>query len=212
MKKYYLFKSKLLSSIVTYLKPVSLHNIKKFEKIYSVWANIKMDGLEGDYLEFGILKGKSLMHSYKCSKRLKISNKKFYGFDSFEGFPVENHKFFIGDNFSTNYQKVINTFKKYKNIVIFKGFFSETIKTEEVKNIESIAFAFIDCDIYESSKTIFPFIKERIVSGGFIMIDDFTSIDENGNSIYKAFIENFKIGEDCVLYDIYSNGQIFRII
>ena len=48
--------------------------------------------------------------------------------------------------------------------------------------------------------------------GGFIMSDDFSSVDKNGNSIYKAWEENKKINQDFIFYSNYSNGQVFRRI
>ena len=42
------------------------------------------------------------------------------------------------------------------------------------------------------------------------MIDDFTSIDRNGNYIAKSF-DNFS-NRDFILFDIYSNGQTYRIM
>ena len=212
MGKYYFIKARLLSFVTTFLAPVSVHNFQKFNMIQDIWANIEMDSIKGDYLEFGILRGKSLLHSFNCAKKLQITNCNFYGFDSFEGFPIENHDFFTKNNFVTNYEKVKNTFSNFKNVHILKGFFEETLKHNDIKKIDKISFAFIDCDIYESAISILPFIKERISAGGFIMIDDFSSIDKNGNSIYKAFIEYFDIGQDCILYDTYSNGQIYRVI
>ena len=44
------------------------------------------------------------------------------------------------------------------------------------------------------------------------MIDDFTSVDTNGNTIAKSFFEHFEIGKDVVLYSTYSNGQVFRCL
>ena len=43
------------------------------------------------------------------------------------------------------------------------------------------------------------------------MIDDFTSIDRNGNYIAKSFFDNFS-NRDFILFDIYSNGQTYRIM
>ena len=81
---------------------------------------------------------------------------------------------------------------------------------EEVISIESISFAFVDCDIYESAEVAFNFIKERISDGGFIMIDDFTSVDKNGNYIAKCFFEIFQ-EKTVVFFDAYSNGHTYRI-
>ena len=78
--------------------------------------------------------------------------------------------------------------------------------------INKVAFAFVDCDIYESTIDIFSFIKKRITNGGFIMIDDYTSIDNNGNTISKSFLENFEINKNVHVFGYYSNGVIFRYI
>lgn len=212
MGSYYFLKTKFLSFFITFLKPVHIHNIEKFKMIYNIWADIQTNKIEGDYLEFGILKGKSLLHSYYCTKKLNIKNVNFYGFDSFEGFPIENHDFFINKNFLVDYKKVKKTFSKFKKVQIIKGFFDETLKQDKIIEIKKISFVFIDCDIYESALSILPFIKNRISIGGFIMIDDFSAIDKNGNSIYKAFKENFNIGKDCFLYNTYSNGQVYKIV
>ena len=69
----------------------------------------------------------------------------------------------------------------------------------------------IDCDIYESSLDVFKHIDKKIVKGGFLMIDDFTSIDKNGNSIYKAFNETLN-QDEYVYFTSYSNGRVFRRI
>ena len=68
---------------------------------------------------------------------------------------------------------------------------------------------FIDCDIYESSLDVFQHIDKKIVKGGFLMIDDFTSIDKNGNSIYKAFNETLN-QDEYVYFTSYSNGRVFE--
>ena len=47
-------------------------------------------------------------------------------------------------------------------------------------------------------------------NGAFVMIDDFTSIDKNGNYIAKCFFEVFK-DRDILFFDTYSNGQTYRI-
>ena len=76
---------------------------------------------------------------------------------------------------------------------------------------DKFCFAFIDCDIYESAEVAFKYIKEKMAPGGFIMIDDFTSIDKNGNYIAKSFFSIFE-SKDIIFFDTYSNGQTFRVL
>lgn len=205
-------KSNILTTLLFLFGKNRLHQISKFSQIYNIWSNIYLDDLSGDYIEFGIFKGKSLLHSYKSYKNIfndvKIS---FHGLDSFAGFPVENHNFYKNDNFVSNSDKVKKSFNKYKQIHIHEGFFKEAFNNPELQN-NNFSFAFIDCDIYESSNDAFLFLKTRMVNGGFIMIDDFTSLDKNGNTIAKSFFEHFKLGSDVVLYSTYSNGQVYRYL
>tara|TARA_B100000575_G_C23101792_1_gene635684 strand:+ start:874 stop:1512 length:639 start_codon:yes stop_codon:yes gene_type:complete len=212
MNIYLKFKTSILSFFINFFNADNYHNASKFFTIYKIWNNIKLDDIEGDYIEFGIFKGKSLLHSIKTYKQFFNSNDKitFYGLDSFDGFPSDNHNFYNSNNFSTSYAKVTKTFAKYRNVKIIKGFFSDVLKNEEFnKNVYS--FVFIDCDIYESSLDVFKHIDKKIVKGGFLMIDDFTSIDKNGNSIYKAFNETLN-QDEYVYFTSYSNGRVFRRI
>ena len=185
----------------------------KYYVINNIWNNIKLDSIEGDYIEFGIFKGKSLFHSFSTAKKNKIiHNRIFWGLDSFEGFPAENHSFYTSKNFDVSYEKVIKQFSKYENIKIKKGYFSQSLNNKNISEINKIAFAFVDCDIYESSLDVFDFLKKRMTNGGFIMIDDYTSIDNNGNTISKSFLSNFEINKNVYVFGYYSNGVIYRYI
>ena len=212
MSLYLFLKTFILSFYTTILNPTNLHNNLKFQQIYQIWSSIKQDNIIGDYTEFGVFKGKSLYHSWRCAKKHKIKNVMFYGFDSFEGFPVENHDLYTNEKFKTTIEKVNKNFKNKNNVQLIKGFFDQSLKQDQIQSIKNISFAFIDCDIYESSISIFNYLENRVSVGGFIMIDDFSSVDKNGNSIYKAWEENKKIKQDFIFYSNYSNGQVFRRI
>ncbi len=203
-------KTYFLSYFTTLLNPTNIHNSLKFKQIFQIWYCIKQDNIPGEYFEFGVFKGKSLYHSWRCAKKLNLNDINFYGLDSFEGFPVENHNLYTNENFYTSYKKVEKTFKRQKNIQLIKGFFDTTLNSNEIQKIKKISFAFIDCDIYESAVPIFNFLKERISIGGFVMIDDFSSIDKNNNSIHKAWLEQEFFSEDFIFFSNYSNGQVFR--
>tara|TARA_E500000331_G_C17227572_1_gene701038 strand:+ start:1074 stop:1715 length:642 start_codon:yes stop_codon:yes gene_type:complete len=205
-------KTVLISFVIRNLNGDNFHNLNKFIQIYKIWNNIKLDSIQGDYIEFGIFKGKSLYHSVKTAKKINAEkNITFWGLDSFEGFPVENHEFYKAKNFKVSKSKVKKSFNKYKNVKIIDGYFEDTLTSDELQNIKNISFAFIDCDIYESSQVAFKFIKSKMTKGGFIMIDDFTSIDKNGNYIAKSFFDIFH-DREVVFFDNYSNGQTFRIL
>ncbi len=203
-------KTNFLSFFINSFNGDNYHNISKFYNIYKIWNNIRLDSISGDYIEFGIFKGKALLHSVKTYKKIFKGKKdiQFYGLDSFEGFPVDNHNFYTKANFLVSFEKVCSDFKKYKNVKIYKGYFQEIVETSEFEN-KTFSFVFVDCDIYESSLDVFKYIENRINKGGFLMIDDFTSIDKNGNSIYKAFNETLD-KDKFVYFSSYSSGRIYR--
>lgn len=205
-------KTSILSFLIRNINYVNLHNLSKFLQIKKIWSNISLDDIKGDYIEFGIFKGKSLYHSVKTAKKLNLYNNiKFWGLDSFSGFPVENHNFYTKENFKSSQKKVEKDFLKFENVNIISGFFNETINREPLASLDMVSFAFVDCDIYESADNAFMFLSKKMQKGGFIMIDDFTSIDKNGNYIAKSFFDNFSKRE-FILFDTYSNGQTFRIM
>lgn len=208
-----LLKTKILSFFIRNINGDVSDNTSKFYQINKIWRNIKLDQVPGDYIEFGIYKGKSLYHSIKSAKKIRINKDRiFWGLDSFEGFPVENHNFYKNENFTSSYEKVLNQFSKFPEVKIIKGFFDEELQKEPLSDIKKVSFAFVDCDIYESASDVFEFLKPRMENGGFIMIDDFTSLDQNKNTISKSFFENYKINEEVFTFGHYSNGIVFRYL
>ena len=78
-----LVKTKILSFIIRNINGDVSDNTSKFYQINKVWRNIKLDKIPGDYVEFGIFKGKSLYHSIKSAKRIRINNWKLYFLNNF---------------------------------------------------------------------------------------------------------------------------------
>jgi hypothetical protein len=94
----------------------------------------------------------------------KHFNKRYVGFDSFEGFPkpsyednsLRNPK--KGEWSHTNEEFVISNLndlgfenKHYKKIKFIKGFYERTFQQEK-DNITKISLLHIDCDLYSSTK------------------------------------------------------------
>tara|TARA_B100001287_G_scaffold210565_1_gene179413 strand:- start:177 stop:608 length:432 start_codon:yes stop_codon:yes gene_type:complete len=137
---------------------------------------------------------------------------KFYGFDSFAGFPEEVHSEFSSDQFTPNYKLVKKLENKFDNCSIIKGFFSETLNEKKIKeDINNISVAFIDCDLGLSAEPVFEFIKSRLSNGSYIVIDDFYNLDENNDSILKRFYKHFKINQNVFVHNYFGNaGVVFK--
>ena len=211
-------KLKFLHSIASFFVSILpffiIHNFAKYHELRKSLKIIEMDETEGDYCEFGCFTGASLSHSLRITSGKEFFLKKtFYGFDSFQGFPEETHKVYKSKDFSADYNEVkkIETNSKGRCRII-KGFFQDSLNDNVVKEkINKISIAFIDCDLALSSIPVFSFIKNRMVNGSFIVIDDYFNIDKNGKNIRAEFLKTFKVDEEVFLFSTYGlGGVVFR--
>jgi len=190
-----------------------IHNFSKYVTIKKILTNLNIDKIEGDCIEFGIFTGSSFKHSIRTENKITKNNKTiFHRLDSFEGFPENDHPYFQDKNFVSNYLKVKKIENKYKNqAFVYKGYFKDSLNSSNVlKEIEKIKFAFIDCDLYISAIEPLYFLRTRLVKGSYIMIDDFTNIDPNGNSIRDIFNKTFNKDEYQITGYFGIDGIVIR--
>ena len=133
-----------------------LQVIKKF-------ANECKD-LEGEFIEMGVYRGGAALAIAKSSNRM------IHLFDSFKGLPkpsdIDKHREGQFNENRLNVEKVLMLFKvKYE---IHEGFIPDTFKD---CNIDKVAFAHVDLDLYEGTKSAIEFLKPRMVKGGIIIFD-----------------------------------------
>lgn len=212
----------LVSYLVNLLPDFFEHNLSKYKMLKKCIYNLNYDQVEGSYCEFGCFTGAALNHTIKThiifSKSKKKSenylNRFFYGFDSFEGFPEEVHNEYKSSNFKTNYEEVKKLENQYKFCKVVKGFFSNSLSRIEIKNnkeLDKIALAFIDCDIYSSAQEVFNFIKNKMSNGSFVIIDDYYNIDKNGKSIHAALLETGNLYNNLSFFSSYGyNGIVYK--
>lgn len=202
--------SRLLLLIPTFF----VHNLSKYNTINKIFYNLSLDQVDGDCIEFGIFTGASLKHSIRSNKKyFKNSESIFYGLDSFEGFPDDDHPYFNKENFKNSYKNAKKIEKRFSNVKIIKGFFSDSINnSSEIKKINSLKFVFIDCDLYKSSIEPIKFIKDKIAQGGYIMIDDFTNIDKDGKTISHVFFDVFKNLNIVFTSNFGVSGVVYRYL
>jgi hypothetical protein len=120
------------------------------------------------YLEFGVFKGNSINHIADA-----IYPKTIFGFDSFEGLPE------VWEMGSSDRDKPKGHFnlcgvlpKVRDNVILIKGFFSDTLSKWVESNNEDISFLHIDSDLYSSAKLILNCLNHLIISGTVIVFDD----------------------------------------
>ena len=84
----------LIWIIAIFFPPIAVHNIGKYFALKKAFYLTSIDGVEGDYIEFGVFTGSSMSCALQCARTTRLGNLKetsrFYGFDSFEGLPTAN--------------------------------------------------------------------------------------------------------------------------
>jgi len=157
--------------------------------------------MEGDYLEFGVATGNSLIAAVRTAERYRLPKMRFYGFDSFEGLPPSKgidtyvNQYPEGKHaFSLEYVK--NEFKKEKvgldKVTFIKGWYEETLTSERTKRLplKKAAIIWMDADLYESTRVSLDFITSYVEDGTILYFDDWLAF--RGNPKYgeqKAFEE-----------------------
>ena len=190
------FLHSIYSFLINLIPGFLIHNTSKYIAIKKVLINLWIDQIQGDCIEFGIFTGSSFKHTIRTEKKINRNNKDacFYGLDSFEGFPDNDHPFFQDVNFKSSFKRAKKIENKFRGrAFVFKGYFSDSLSREsKLININKLKFVNIDCDLYISSIEPIDFIIPRLSKGAYIIIDDFTNQDPEGNSIRNLFYDKFK--------------------
>jgi hypothetical protein len=135
-----------------------------------------VDKLEGSLVECGFGRGKTSNIFTDFMLDGTIQKRSIYLYDSFEGFPAPSKE----DDSKRNPKKgewaipieEANKVKKKANVLVevVKGFFEDTTKDY---NGGPIAVLHIDCDLYQSYKTVLETLYDKVVSGGLVMFDEY---------------------------------------
>jgi hypothetical protein len=178
----------LISFIYARIPFALQHNLGKYSAIRKAMYYTGIEGIEGDYYEFGVFTGSSFCHAIRSYSALGFFNKRkkpmqFFGFDSFDGFGdaiTDEHPFFVDDHFSTDFikvQKRVLRLAKKQNVEakLIKGFFNESLYLPENQCSNLASIIFIDCDLEDPSKEALNYCTSKIQDGTVLIVDDFFS-------------------------------------
>lgn len=219
----------LLAKIIGRFHPSIGHNVEKMKALKKAFFWVNMDHTEGDYLEFGVLEGTSMisaMENHVAMEKIYGKQKRtFWGFDSFAGFEysveADKHPYWEKGAFKSEYEavrrrleRVFNNRSKW-NLV--PGLIEDTVGGKKPKDlgIEKIAIAFIDCDLGEPTRVALEFISSALVEGGIIIFDDYFAYKGNSNKgeagAFREFCEKHPEFEFRRLFDYGLGSQGFII-
>ena len=163
----------------------SLRFIKgEFEKSQAEHLELAIQNIKlaGPWLEFGVWKGTTaqvLLSQLPEDGRL-------YLFDSFQGLPEDWKRGFPKGKFALP-EPERPRFDDCR-VELIEGYFEETLPSWVCSHAEPLAFIFIDCDLYSSTKTIFSCLHHLIAPGTVIVFDEYR-VPELDRDEMTAYLE-----------------------
>lgn len=154
-----------------------------------------VEHLNGVVVEVGVYQGGSALILAQNTPSL------IYLFDTFSGMPHYNpeidSQWKIGSFAEVSYDQILEEFKKYSNVSVYKGEFPK--ENSEVLNGQQIKFLHLDVDNYQSYKDCLEYFYHRMVVGGIMVFDDYNESCCPGAN--KAIDEFFEGKEKIVCAD-----------
>lgn len=139
-----------------------------------LWAAKQVRALKGDFVECGVNRGFMSAAVMKYLDFEKISDKKFYLFDTFCGLDEElvsaEEMAVYRNEYPDCHEFVMRTLGCHSNVVVVKGLVPYTLDSV---NIEKVAFLHIDMNCAAPERAAADFFWPKIVSGGILVFDDY---------------------------------------
>jgi Macrocin-O-methyltransferase (TylF) len=178
--------------------------LEKYRFFVKAFDYLQDSRVRGDYHEYGCHRVRTFRMALTEAKRHFLDQMKFWGFDSFEGLPQSTSKpshalWNTAGALTTSedeFHRVVREHGIYADRVhTIKGFYDRSLTQElqeRFRDTEAkIAFACVDCDLYESATPVFRFIEPLLQEGSVIYIDDLF-VGYKGSpakGVAKAFLE-----------------------
>lgn len=173
-------------------KVVNMRNVVEFShsmigrarllNIEQCLDHIREEDVPGDLVEAGVWRGGAtiLMRGYLAV--YEMQGRDVWVVDSFEGLPAPTHPADQGHDFSysqtpilaVSLEEVRALFDRYglldERVRFLKGWFKDTLPKAPIARI---ALLRLDGDLYESTRDAITPLYDKVVPGGFILVDDY---------------------------------------
>lgn len=174
------------------------------EFFYNAFKALSFNGINGDYVEFGCCGGMTFALAYHEAVR-HAHKAKLWAFDSFQGLPApkeakDSHPKWVEKNMLTtldHFHKLCASQRVPRDVYhVVPGFYDITLPAMSATDApKNIALAYIDCDLYSSTKDVLQFIMPRLKHGMIIAFDDYfcwsaTRISGERMAMLELFSEN----------------------
>jgi hypothetical protein len=187
----------------TGVPPGSLHPLERelhdrFDFFTKAFSAISVNGVEGDYLEFGTAHGKTLWCAWKASRAVGLQPR-LWAFDSFKGLPAPDnpvdraHPAWRSGRYAVTEEQLRTNLRRMRvpdhDVVTVPGFFSESLTKPGLP--ERVALAYVDCDMYSSTVDVLRYLGDIVTHGSIVAFDDWFCWSSTSRSGEQQALEEF---------------------
>ena len=143
---------------------------------------LKRNGISGDYAEFGCWSGTTFAMAFRESRRVGMPCK-LWALDSFEGLPAPNEAADKYPGWNAGEMRMsLDEFRAAMDkqriptsvFEMVPGFYGESLNERPGHALpQDIGLAFIDCDLYTSTKSVLAFLMRHLKHGMIVAFDDY---------------------------------------
>jgi len=165
------------------------------DRCYVLWRTLlQAASLDGAVMECGVFRGGTALLEAETMQEWG-GGRHLYLFDSFAGMPTTTDgvdRFEKGDFSTTSKENVEAILAPYPFVEIHAGYIPDSF---EGVDIEHVAWAHVDVDIYQSVRDCIDFIYPRLVRGGYLIFDDygFPSCASARRAVDEAFAGRLEV-------------------
>jgi O-methyltransferase len=192
---------------------------RNLQTLFNLVDQVNRRQITGDIVECGVWNGGSaaIMAAASMDEPFQKKLRTIWLFDSFEGLPppgekdgeLERENYFPGWN-RGNIRLVKEIFDKIgypkEKFKIVPGWFDQTLIREPIKDI---VILHIDADWYDSVKIVLDTLYNRVVPGGFVVLDDYGLWPGCQQAVMDFFAEHRILG--ITIRQTGKQGAFFQI-
>ncbi len=165
---------------------------KRLDNIQHCIEEVIRSGIPGDVIETGIWRGGATIFMRGVLAAYGVTDRRVWAADSFQGVPPPSHPEDAGFDISARIYPVLSVtleevqglFKRYglldEQVCFLEGWFKDTLARAPIKKLAVLR---LDGDLYESTMDALNPLYAKVVSGGFIIVDDYYMIPQCGRAI-----------------------------
>jgi O-methyltransferase len=160
---------------------------RRLENIEACLTDILKDQIPGDCIECGVWRGGATIFMRGFLAAHHVADRIVWVADSFQGLPVPEYEEDQGLDLSAashpmlaiDLETVRDLFERYglldDQVRFLSGWFKDTLP---VAPIERIALLRLDGDLYQSTMNGLEALYDKVVPGGFVIVDDYGCIPQ----------------------------------